>query len=57
MNLNFAPLDSSRWYSTPVKDGVLTERGLQALCAEVCFLAFILQLYSHSLSTMAAKNL
>jgi hypothetical protein len=40
MVLNFALLGWSCWYSTPVKDGVLRERGFQALCAKVFFWCF-----------------
>jgi hypothetical protein len=40
MFVSFAPLVSSCWYSTPVKDGVLFLRGIQTLCAKVCFLVF-----------------
>jgi hypothetical protein len=57
MIFNFAPLGLSCWYSTPVKDGVLRKRGFQAFCAKVCFLVFLLGFYSHSLSTLAAKDL
>jgi hypothetical protein len=41
MILHFTPLGWSCWYSIPVKDGVLLKRGLQALCANVCFLAVL----------------
>jgi hypothetical protein len=56
MILHFAPLGSSCWYSKPVKDGALVERGFQALCTEVSFLAFLLQFCSRSLSTLATEE-
>jgi hypothetical protein len=54
MILNFAPLGWSCWYSIPVKDGVLRERGFQDLYAKVCFVTFLLLFYCHSLSTLAS---
>jgi hypothetical protein len=57
MILSFAPLGWSSWYSTSVKDGVLTQRGFQALCAEVCFLVFLLRFYTHGVTTLAAFDL
>jgi hypothetical protein len=37
MVLNFAPLSWSCWYSTPVKDGVLWERGVSSFVCESMF--------------------
>lgn len=54
---NFAPLRLSCWYSSLVKDGVLRQRGIQALCAEECFLLFLVRLYSHGVSVLAIKDL
>jgi hypothetical protein len=52
MTLNTAPFGWSCWYSNSVKDGVLSERGSQALCAKICSRAFLLEFCSHSLSTL-----
>jgi hypothetical protein len=49
--LNVAPLGWSCWYSTSVTNGVLRERGFQALCAKVCicvfYYGFTVEVYQH----------